>query len=186
MRTRSASFATLTLVVAVSVCAAAGHKLLKDADFEKAAALAADPPKDVSGLDLQKMLPWHFYVIEAPAEVQYTKGQAALKGGKAFLHSSVFKVEAGKEYHVSLKAKGDGKVSAGLMWWKTYGDDGVSTADPHWTRMEEPVKVCESGHTVKATFKASPEATRAYLRLVVTEGSVAVSDLNVVEVKAEE
>jgi hypothetical protein len=174
------------LLVAVSVCAASGHKLLKDAEFEKAAALAANPPPDVSGLELQKMLPWHFYVIEAPAEVQYAKGQATLTGGKAFLHSSVFKVEAGKDYQISLEAKGDGKVSVGLMWWKAYGDDGVSTADPHWTRIEEPTKVCESGHTVKATFKASPEATRAYLRLVVTEGSVTVSDLNVVEVKAEE
>lgn len=164
---------------------AAEKNLLPDPGFEQTLKLTNEPPEDADPYELWVMLPWHHYVIEAPSEVQYDQGAVTVTGGKGFLHSAAFPVEAGKTYAVSFKARGGGKVSAGFLWWTRYDDDGIEMADPHWTRMEEPVKTGDDARDVTARFTASEKTTRAYIRLVVTEGTVRASDLKVTLVAAE-
>jgi len=129
---------------------------------------------------------WLGYVIENPSTWTFNAAQGGepasvtLTGGRTFLHSSRFAVTAGKTYRIAFKAKGDGKVSPGLLWWKPE----FGMAEPHWTRPEQPLAAEAAWKDFTVEFPASPESTEVYVRFEVTAGSATISSVSVVEVPA--
>lgn len=173
---------TLGMAVAVMLSSALGadaqQNRLPDADFAETIEVMANQGEEAQrhGPDT----PWKWYVIEADAKVTYTDGSVEASGGKVFLHSAEFEVEPGQSYEVSFTAAGDGKVSVGFLWWQ-YDDNGArGWADPHWARLEEPVNAgSDEPAEVSSTFEAPENANATYLRLVVTDGTVVVRNLQV-------
>ena len=155
---------------------------LADPAFKTTAELEANPPRDLDRMQLQEQMPWVFHIIERPAEARYAPPRVTLTGGRAFLHSDAFDVTPGDTYRVTLKAGGDGQISAGLLWWRQYTDERIRMAEPHWAQMDEPAQATDKANTVRATFTAPDKAKRAYLRLVVTDGEVTIQDVRVIAV----
>ena len=180
MIARRIAFLLAVLMATGPAFAQDSGNLLTDANFEKAAELKSNPP-DVDVFELQRIRPWNFYIIESDASVSYDPPAVTLTGGRAFLHSAAFDVEAGQTYQVSVEATGDGKISTGLLWWKAYSEDERAMAQPHWSQMEEPAQAGDEAQTVTATFEAPEGATRAYLRLEATDGSVTMNNVSVTQ-----
>ena len=193
MNLRQIIVAALLMVVPLAACSAVAKQnkettknLLPDPVFAKSAQIATHPPKGVDGLELRRIEPWSMFEIELPSTVTYGKGSATLTGGRTFLHSSAFDVEPGKTYNISFKTSGDGKVSAGFLWWQAYDlDKRIEMANPHWTKMQEPADTTEKAQRIKAQFTAPADSHRAYLRLEITEGTVTVSNVKVLKSKVE-
>jgi len=116
---------------------------------------------------------WIPYQIKAPSEWKLDAGKQAveLKGGQTFLHSPRFAVTAGKKLSVAVTAEGSGKVSVQFLWWK---EDGGMT-EPHRTIPVEPVEVKGASQRITGTDTAPEGAAEAYIRIVVEEGTVTVS-----------
>jgi hypothetical protein len=134
---------------------------------------------------------WRFFELAPPSRISFIPpdekqgGSVTITGGKCFFHSPPFDVQAGRSYRISLVVKGDGagKVSAGFLWWKTYSDDHMEMARPHWTRPEDdgpPVGAEALSRSV--VFTAPEGATRGYVRFVVAAGSVTITGVEVAEV----
>jgi len=104
---------------------------------------------------------------------------AVMSGGKGFLHSSVFDVTAGKTYTLRAWIKGDGKMDLGILWWAKYDDEHIAMASPHWQHMEKPVAAQGAWKQVTASYTAPADATRAYVRIVVTDGKVFIDDVTI-------
>jgi len=126
---------------------------------------------------------WKFYVIEMPAAAEFLKAgggdpdRVKLTGGKAFLHSSAFDVKAGCKYRVAFRARGEGEVQVGMLWWEKYDDDSILMAKPHWTKQESATKPGKDWKNIEAEFTASEKATKAYIRFVVEKGEVEISEV---------
>ena len=120
---------------------------------------------------------WLWYQIVAPSEatLDKAKGAVTMKGGKTFLHSSRFKVAAGKSYHVAVKAQGTGKVSLEYLWWTA---DGGMTK-PHRTIPVKQAELKDATQALEGADKAPEGAAEAYIRIVVEEGTVTISEPNV-------
>lgn len=148
-----------------------------DADFAQTAEVvnqAGDEARQHS-----PEMPWKWYPIEGSASVTFAAGHAEATGGKVFLHSDYFDVEPGQTYEIHLTAEGDGRISTGLLWW-TESDRGTrGWAEPHWTQMDDPVASSSEPSEVRATFEAPENAAQAYVRLVVTDGTVTIRDVSV-------
>jgi len=145
---------------------------------EKTGNLVADPSfKQADFAPLAKETTWLWYQIVAPSEAKLDKDKAAvtMTGGKTFLHSAAFDVTAEKKYNISVKAQGKGKIYIECLWWTRYDDDGIGMAKPHRTFAVEATEIGDETKKIAGQDTAPKEAKRAYIRVVVEEGTVTVS-----------
>ena len=173
---------TLSIAVAAMLSFAslvsAQQNLLPDPDFAKTRTVMEKEGEQARRHGPNT--PWKWHVIEAEANVTYNDGFVEASGGKVFLHSAEFDVEPGKRYDVSFTATGDGKVSAGFLWWNRGKNEARTMAEPHWTRMDEPAEAgSDEPAKISATFEAPGDADTTYLRLVVTDGTATLRNLQV-------
>jgi hypothetical protein len=165
------------LLVALLLSAGPGDnvQLLADPTFARIAQLLAQPPADLDIVERQRLWPWIAHEIELPATAAFAPPAVTLTGGVVFLHSAAFDVEPGQAIEVRFHARGSGQVTAGFTWWQINNDEVARRADPHLTLMPEPV---QPGDGRVVTFQATVPASarRAYLRIVVRQGEVVVSD----------
>ncbi|MFN2352880.1 MAG: hypothetical protein ABR497_13160, partial [Kiritimatiellia bacterium] len=122
MKTSKIKLTVLGIMIAGGILAASAS----------AANLINDPGfKQTKFSPLQSDSSWFWYQINGPsgAEVDPGAGTITLTGGKTFLHSTRFPVKPGKQYNISVQAKGSGKVSFECLWWKAQG----GMAEPHRT-----------------------------------------------------
>lgn len=138
------------------------------------------PDPQFSKADFKPLCPkttWRSYIIASPSKTVLNKKAKSitLSGGKTFLHSSKFPVEPGTKYTYKLQVKGSGKVSVQTLWWTK--DDGM--ADPHRTFSIKAVELKNATETITGTDTAPKNAARAYIRIVVENGTVTVSNLKV-------
>jgi len=155
------------VVVGLSLCAfAAAQNLIPDPQFKK---FDYDPTKHLETWKER----WIPYQIKAPSEWKLDAGKAAveMKGGETFLHSPRFPVKPGQKLSISVMAQGTGKVSVQCLYWT---EDG-GMADPHRTIPIEPVELKGKSQKVAGTDTVSEKAVEAYIRIVVQDGTVTVS-----------
>ena len=170
------------------------------ADDDIAANLVPDPGFSHTSFESPRFYPrtpdgkpvpttWVRHQINLPSEVNLNKdaNSVSMKGGKSFLHSSRFPVKAGQSYAVSLKVEGKGKVSIETLWWKKdHGlADGKGLPVPHRTVAVEPVTLDDEAKVISGVDTPSPGADEAYIRIVVEDGTVTVSEPSVAETVAE-
>lgn len=158
------------LTVGAALAADQAGNLVKDAAFKQA---DFEP--------LAEKTTWLWYQIVAPSEAKLdkAKGTVALTGGKTFLHSSAFDVAPEKKYTISVKAQGKGKISVECLWWTRYDDDGIGMAKPHRTFAVEATELKDETRDISGQDTAPTDAKRAYIRVVVEEGTVTVSNPSV-------
>ena len=139
--------------------------------------LVPDPAfKEVDFGALSNKTTWLDHPIIPPSEakVDKQKGMVTLIGGKTFLHSSVFDVEGGKEYHVGLKTSGSGTVSIECLWWSKY-NGGLVMASPHRTAAVKPTALGKESQTIAGSSVAPKDAAKAGLRIIVEKGTAVIS-----------
>lgn len=164
---------SLKVAIVLTLCCVAlagiADNLVKDAEFQE----VDFSPKAI------RTSTWVTYIIEMPSETTLDKDKKAvtMKGGKTFLHSSKFDVEAGKKYEISFKADGKGTVSAETLWW----DKDGGMANPHRGIPIKPTQV-DGSQELKGTDTAPKDAATCYIRLVVEKGTVTCSAPNVTKV----
>lgn len=167
---RFKSLALTLAVLAAMAGSSPAQNLMKGANFEN------------------KGKGWRFYEIEMPTSVKYEAARgkkcvAQIKGGKGFLHSAAFDVAAGKKYRVTVKARGQGKVSLSMLWWERYDDDGIRMAKPHREGPKAGVQPGGKEKSINAEFTAPKGSKRAYLRIIVEKGAVVVSEVRCATLK---
>ena len=84
-----------------------------------------------------------------------------------------------KKYNISVKAQGKGKVSVECLWWTRYDDDGIGMAKPHRTFAVKATELKDETRDITGQDTAPKEAKRAYIRIVVEEGTITVSNPSV-------
>jgi len=130
---------------------------------------------------------WVRHQINLPSEVNLNKDakSVTMKGGKSLLHSSRFPVKAGQSYTVSLKVQGKGKVSIETLWWQKGHRlaDGEGLPVPHRTVAVKPVTLDDETKVISGVDTPSPKANEAYIRIVVEDGTVTVSEPSVTQMK---
>lgn len=161
----------LRTIAGVFVCVALATGMGAAADN-----LVPDPEfKEADFTTMPEEYTWIYYQIAGPSSVEKGDGQVTLTGGRSFLHSAAFDVEPGREYEVSVQAEGQGKVSIEMLWWQRHTRLSIAMADPHRTIPVEPTEV-DGEQTVSGVATASPDAKRAYIRFVVEDGTVTLSE----------
>jgi hypothetical protein len=155
---------------------------------EKPANLLPDPAfADVNLDPLAEKTSWIWHQIVLPSEASADKQAKSmtLSGGKTFLHSGTFDVKPGASYAITLRAAGTGKVSVECLWWKRYEQAAIEMTEPHRTIPRTPVEVTADGIKVDVRDTAPEGAAKAYIRIVVEEGEVTLSEPNVTPAPAE-
>jgi len=139
--------------------------------------LIPDPAFKAANFDpLAEESSWWYYQIVLPSSAEKQGDAVTLEGGKTFLHSSPFAVEAGKTYAVQLSASGTGKLSIEILWWAEYGEEtGAKMASPHRVVLVEPKAVMGDMKAFKGEAAAPEGATAAYIRIVAEDGTVTVT-----------
>ena len=126
---------------------------------------------------------WVRHRVIRPGDVRLNRDRnsVTMKGGKSFLHSSRFPVKAGQSYSISLKAEGKGKVSIQALWWKRHNNvgRGKGLPVPHKTIALEPLTLDNETKLISAVATASPGADAAYVRVIVEDGTITVSEPSV-------
>ncbi len=171
----SIRLAVILVVSAVIICGAtaaraASKNLVPDPGFQKA-----------DFAPLVDKTTWRWHPIAAPSEAALDKAKKEVKltGGKTFLHSPVFDVTPGHAYEIKVKAEGAGKVSIQCLWWTVYKGDDIGMASPHCTMPQNPVALDNEAKTFDVLDGAPKDATRAYIRVIVEEGAVTISEPSV-------
>jgi len=116
---------------------------------------------------------WIPHQIKTPSEWKLDGGKAAveLKGGETFLHSPRYAVKPGQKFSIAVTAEGKGTLSVQCLWWTAEGD----MAQPHRTIPIEPVELKGDSQRVEGTDTAPEGASEAYIRIVVQDGTITVS-----------
>ena len=161
------TFVFATLLGVLFAASASAKNMIPDPDFKK----FAEGP--IPQADAWKKH-WIPFQIMGPSQwkVQPDAGAVELKGGKTFLHSPRFKVEVGQKLTLALTAKGKGKVSIQCLYWTAEG----GMADTHRTVVVKPVKVEGKKKDLQGTDTVPEGAAEAYIRIVVEDGTLTVSD----------
>ncbi len=110
---------------------------------------------------------------------KYGEKYAVVSGGQSFVYSAYFDVVAGQSYTLTAWARGQGKLNLGILW--LYGQKGMDMASPHSEQMPVAAKVRDKWHQFTASYIASEGATRACIRLVISDGEVQLDEVQVSE-----
>jgi len=133
---------------------------------------------------------WTFFVIAEPIEVSLSEDahsgkrsymMKASEKGEGFLHSSVFDVEPGAKYRLSVWVKGKGSARVEALWWKEYNE--VAVPSDHHRDASNEVKCTDEWQRVVIEVSAPKDAKRAYLRLAGKGGEVLFDDASVERVE---
>ena len=165
MATTDGCFSWLTLRIAfVSSCLFCGNavaaNLVPDPGFASVSELGAKA--DSNG--------WNWQRIEEPCEVRVDQKTAALTGGKVFLHSASFPVDASTVYELQVDVSGDATFSLEILWWRA---DGLPTQS-HRSILGKPNRLNEVTRTIRASARSPVDGATAYIRCVVEEGRAVV------------
>ena len=109
---------------------------------------------------------WNWQRIEEPCEVRVDQEKVALTGGKVFLHSAAFPVDARTVYELRLEVSGDAKLSVEILWWKK---DGLPTR-PHRSILVKPNRLTASAAKIKASIRSPSDVAMAYVRCAAESG----------------
>ena len=165
-RCRSPRFGLLILCVSffVSFCVLCGDlradDLLPDPTFTNVSEFAAAPKTDG----------WTWHRIEEPCAVRINNNRAMLQGGKIFLHSAAFPVEASTIYELQLEVSGDAKFAVEILWWQK---DGLPTSG-HRSILVKPNRLTESTTRIQARIRSPSDVATAYVRLAAEAGHAVV------------
>jgi hypothetical protein len=109
---------------------------------------------------------WNWQRIEEPCQVRADQQKATLRGGKVFLHSVEFAVDAGTIYELNMEASGDAQLGGEILWWEK---DGLP-ARSHRSVVFKPRRLTASSARFKARIRAPSDAATAYVRFVAESG----------------
>ena len=109
---------------------------------------------------------WNWQHIAEPCAVSIDKNEARLQGGKVFLHSAEFRVDASTIYQLQLEASGNAKVSMEILWWKR---GGLPTRT-HRSTLVKPSRLSANATLVGGRIRSPSDAATAYVRFAAEEG----------------
>jgi hypothetical protein len=94
-------------------------------------------------------------------------------------------VKPGQSYNISLKVEGKGTVSIETLWWKKSHSAirGKGLPDPHRTIAVKPLELNNETKVITGVATTSKGADEGYIRIVVEDGTVTVSEPSVTEIK---
>ena len=130
--------------------------ILPDPSFTNVSELANQP--EAKG--------WNWQRIVEPCEVRIDQDKATLQGGKVFLHSAEFRVDASTIYQLQLEASGNAKVSMEILWWKR---GGLPTRT-HRSTLVKPSRLSANATQVGGRIRSPSDAATAYVRFAAEEG----------------
>ena len=114
---------------------------------------------------------WNWHRIEEPCQVRSHQNKVALEGGKVFLHTDEFQIDAGTIYEFQVEASGTAMFSMDVFWWTK---DARPTR-AHRSPLVSPVRLSSNAAEFQAKIRAPDDAVTAYIRYSAENGQAVLS-----------